>query len=175
MTKFEAVGVLEKASHPPSEKNAARAPRGTLRPDVGRRAYANRARAAKRAGVGPEGCGDIDRRGKSSLTVIEDAGISIGVIPQRKECIAVPYEGRHTLAMLKRQKDKSLAQLLSRLDLALRMMSRQAASSATSKASPHWRDKPFAVPRPVIRIHLDSSGSQTARSHRSARPMFRES
>jgi hypothetical protein len=50
---------------------------------------------------------------------IEHGGISIGIIPPLKECIAVAHEGRHTLAMLKRQKGESLAQLLSRLDLAI--------------------------------------------------------
>jgi uncharacterized protein YbjT (DUF2867 family) len=37
---------------------------GTLRPDVERRAYANGARAAERAGVRQEECGDIHRVGK---------------------------------------------------------------------------------------------------------------
>ena len=50
---------------------------------------------------------------------IEHGGISIGIIPPLRECIAVAHEGRHTLAMLKRQKGESLAQLLSRLDLSL--------------------------------------------------------
>jgi hypothetical protein len=50
---------------------------------------------------------------------IEHGGISIGVIPPLTECIAVAHEGRHTLAMLKRQKGESLAQLLTRLDLAI--------------------------------------------------------
>jgi hypothetical protein len=50
---------------------------------------------------------------------IEHGGISIGIIPPLTECIAVAHEGRHTLAMLKRQKGESLAQLLSRLDLAI--------------------------------------------------------
>ena len=50
---------------------------------------------------------------------IEQGGISIGVIPPLTECVAVAHEGRHTLAMLKRRKGESLAQLLSRLDLAI--------------------------------------------------------
>ena len=50
---------------------------------------------------------------------IEQGGISIGVIPPLKECVAVAHEGRNTLAMLKRRKGESLAQLLSRLDLAI--------------------------------------------------------
>jgi hypothetical protein len=50
---------------------------------------------------------------------IEHGGITIGVIPPLRECVAVAHEGRHTLAMLKRQKGESLAQLLSRLDLAI--------------------------------------------------------
>jgi hypothetical protein len=35
------------------------------------------------------------------------------------ECVAVAHEGRNTLAMLKRRKGESLAQLLSRLNLAI--------------------------------------------------------
>jgi hypothetical protein len=50
---------------------------------------------------------------------IENGGITIGIIPPLRECVAVAHEGRHTLAMLKRQKGESLAQLLSRLDLAI--------------------------------------------------------
>jgi hypothetical protein len=50
---------------------------------------------------------------------IEQGGISIGVIPPLMECVAVAHEGRNTLAMLKRQKGESLAQLLTRLDLAI--------------------------------------------------------
>ena len=42
---------------------------------------------------------------------IENGGISIGVIPPLTECIAVAHEGRNTLAMLKRRKGESLAQL----------------------------------------------------------------
>ena len=50
---------------------------------------------------------------------IEHGGISIGIIPPLTECVAVAHEGRNTLAMLKRRKGESLAQLLSRLDLAI--------------------------------------------------------
>src|ERR1700747_2791209 len=50
---------------------------------------------------------------------IEQGGISIGVIPPLTECVAVAHEGRNTLAMLKRRTGESLAQLLSRLDLAI--------------------------------------------------------
>jgi hypothetical protein len=50
---------------------------------------------------------------------IENGGITIGIIPPLSECVAVAHEGRHTLAMLKRQKGESLAQLLYRLDLAI--------------------------------------------------------
>jgi len=50
---------------------------------------------------------------------IEQGGISIGVIPPLTECVAVAHEGRNTLAMLKRRKGESPAQLLSRLDLAI--------------------------------------------------------
>ena len=41
------------------------ASRGALRPDVGRRAHADRATAAERAGVCPKECGGICRIGKS--------------------------------------------------------------------------------------------------------------
>jgi hypothetical protein len=50
---------------------------------------------------------------------IAQGGISIGIIPPLRECIAVAHEGRNTLTMLKRRKGESLAQLLSRLDLAI--------------------------------------------------------
>ena len=50
---------------------------------------------------------------------IENGGITIGIIPPLSECVALAHEGRHTLAMLKRQKGESLVQLLSRLDLAI--------------------------------------------------------
>ena len=50
---------------------------------------------------------------------IEQGGISIGVIPPLTECVAVAHEGRNTLAMLKRREGETLAQLLSRLDLAI--------------------------------------------------------
>ena len=50
---------------------------------------------------------------------IENGGISIGVIPPLTECVAVAHEGKNTLAMLKRRKGESLAQVLSRLDLAI--------------------------------------------------------
>ena len=45
--------------------------------------------------------------------------ITIGVVPPLKECVAIAHEGRHTLAMLKRQKGESLTELLSRLNLAI--------------------------------------------------------
>ena len=50
---------------------------------------------------------------------IEHGGISIGIIPPLRECIAVAHEGRNTLAMLKRRKGETLTQLLYRLDLAI--------------------------------------------------------
>jgi hypothetical protein len=50
---------------------------------------------------------------------IEHGGISIGIIPPLKECIAVAHEGQNSLAMLKRRTGETLAQLLSRLDLAI--------------------------------------------------------
>src|SRR4029453_13995745 len=53
----------------PPRDDGRSAPRGPLRPDVGRRAHANRARAAERAGFRQEECGDIHRVGKSGLSV----------------------------------------------------------------------------------------------------------
>jgi hypothetical protein len=57
------------------------------------------------------------------LSYIEETiargAITIGVVPPLKECVAIAHEGKHTLAMLKRRKDESLAHLLSRLDLAI--------------------------------------------------------
>ena len=50
---------------------------------------------------------------------LENGGITIAIIPPLSECVAVAHEGRNTLAMLKRRKGESLAQLLSRLDLAI--------------------------------------------------------
>ena len=50
---------------------------------------------------------------------IARGAITIGVVPPLKECVAIAHEGRHTLAMLKRQKGESLPELLSRLNLAV--------------------------------------------------------
>jgi nucleoside-diphosphate-sugar epimerase len=50
----------------PPRDDGRSAPRGPLRPDVGRRAHANGARAAERAGFRQEECGDIHRVGKRS-------------------------------------------------------------------------------------------------------------
>ena len=59
----------------------------------------------------------------SELAYIEETiirgGITLGVIPPVKECVAIAHEGRKTLAMLKRRKGESLAELLSRLNLAI--------------------------------------------------------
>ena len=43
----------------------------------------------------------------------------MGIIRPVKECVAIPHEGRTTLAMQKRRKGESLAQLLTRLDHAI--------------------------------------------------------
>ena len=59
----------------------------------------------------------------SELPYIEETiargAITIGVVPPLKQCVAIAHEGRHTLAMLKRQKGESLTELLSRLNLAI--------------------------------------------------------
>jgi hypothetical protein len=51
--------------------------------------------------------------------IIELGGITIGIIPPVGECVAVAHEGRNNLAMLVRRKGETLAQLLTRLDLAI--------------------------------------------------------
>lgn len=51
--------------------------------------------------------------------IIELGGISIGVVPPLTECVAVAHEGKNTLAMLVRRNGETLAQLLTRLDLAI--------------------------------------------------------
>jgi uncharacterized protein YbjT (DUF2867 family) len=58
----------------PPRDNGRSAPRGTLRTDVGRRAHANGAIAAERAGVRQEKCGGIHCVGKSRLSVCTEKG-----------------------------------------------------------------------------------------------------
>src|SRR4029434_4106042 len=53
----------------PPRDDGRSAPRRALRPDVGRRAHANRPRAVARAGFRQEECGDIHRVGKRGLSV----------------------------------------------------------------------------------------------------------
>ena len=53
----------------PPRDDGRSASRGTLRPDVGRRAHDNRARATERAGVRQEECSYIHRVGKRGLSV----------------------------------------------------------------------------------------------------------
>jgi len=59
----------------------------------------------------------------SELVYIEETiargAITIGVVLPLNECVAIAHEGRHTLAMLKRQKGESLTELLFRLNLAI--------------------------------------------------------
>ena len=42
-----------------------------------------------------------------------------GILPPVRECVAVAHEGKNALAMLVRRKGETLAQLLTRLDLAI--------------------------------------------------------
>ena len=76
-----------------------------------------------RGGVNQDAATNVPTNSLPELPYIEEpiehGGISIGIIPPLRECIAVAHEGRHTLAMLKRQNGESLGQLLFRLDLAL--------------------------------------------------------
>ena len=57
------------------------------------------------------------------LSYIEETNargaITIGVIPPLKECVAIAHEGRNTLAMPKRRKGESLAELLFRLNVTI--------------------------------------------------------
>jgi len=77
----------------------------------------------KRGGINEDAATNVPTNSLPELPyveeTIENGGITIGIIPPLSECVAVAHEGRHTLAMLKRQKGESLAQLLSRLDLAI--------------------------------------------------------
>ena len=50
---------------------------------------------------------------------IARGGITIGTMRPVKECVAIAHEGKTTLAMLKRRKGESLAELLTRLDHAI--------------------------------------------------------
>ena len=76
-----------------------------------------------RGGINEEAATNVPTNSLPELPYIEETiengGITIGIIPPLSECVAVAHEGRNTLAMLKRRKGESLAQLLSRLDLAI--------------------------------------------------------
>ena len=76
-----------------------------------------------RGGISEDAAANVPTSSLPELPYIEETiangGISIGIIPPLTECVAVAHEGRNTLAMLKRRKGESLAQLLSRLDLAI--------------------------------------------------------
>jgi hypothetical protein len=76
-----------------------------------------------RGSVNEEAASNHPTSSLSELAYIEDTigrgAITIGVVPPLKECVAIAHEGKHTLAMLKRQKGESLTELLSRLNLAI--------------------------------------------------------
>ena len=76
-----------------------------------------------RGSVNEEATSNHPNSSLSELAYIEKTiargAIAIGVVPPLKECVAIAHEGRHTLAMLKRQKGESLAELLFRLNLAI--------------------------------------------------------
>lgn len=70
--------------------------------------------------------GSLNENAASSLSdlpyvneIIELGGISIGIVPPLTECVAIAHEGKNTLAMLVRRKGETLAQLSTRLDLAI--------------------------------------------------------
>jgi hypothetical protein len=70
-----------------------------------------------RGSVNEEATSNHQTSSLSELAYIEETiargAITIGVVPPLKECVAIAHEGRHTLAMLKRQKGESLTELLS--------------------------------------------------------------
>ena len=76
-----------------------------------------------RSSVNEEATSNHQTSSLSELAYIEKTiargAITIGVVLPLKECVAIAHEGRHTLAMLKRQKGESLTELLSRLNLAI--------------------------------------------------------
>lgn len=76
-----------------------------------------------RSSVNQETASNQPTSSLSELAYIEETvargAITIGVVPPLKECVAIAHEGRHTVAMLKRQKGESLTELLSRLNLAI--------------------------------------------------------
>ena len=76
-----------------------------------------------RGSVNEEAASNAPTSSLSELPYIEETiargAITIGIVPPLKECVAIAHEGRHTLAMLKRQKGESLTELLSRLNLAI--------------------------------------------------------
>jgi hypothetical protein len=78
---------------------------------------------ATRGSVNEETASNHPTSSLSGLAYIEETiargAITIGVVPPLKECVAIAHEGRHTLAMLKRQTGESLTELLSRLNLAI--------------------------------------------------------
>jgi hypothetical protein len=51
--------------------------------------------------------------------IIEQGGISVGIISPVSDCVAVAHEGTNTLAMLVRREGETLLQLLTRLDFAI--------------------------------------------------------
>jgi hypothetical protein len=80
----------------------------------------------RRKSTAPHTPGGLNESATDSLSnlpyvneIIELGGISIGVVPPLTQCVAVAHEGRNTLAMLVRRKGETLAQLLTRLDLAI--------------------------------------------------------
>ena len=76
-----------------------------------------------RGGVNKEPTSSPPTSSLPDLPYIEETiargAITLGVIPPLKECVAIAHEGRHTLAMLKRRRGESLAELLDRLNLAI--------------------------------------------------------
>ena len=76
-----------------------------------------------RGSVNQELTANSPTRNLSHLPYIEETiargGITIGTIRPVKECVAIAHEGKTTLAMLKRRKGESVAELLTRLDHAI--------------------------------------------------------
>ena len=76
----------------------------------------------RRSGVNKEAAGKVAVCSSSELPhiaeLISDGEITVGTLVP-VGCVAIATDGHNTLAMLKRREGESLAQLLTRLDLAI--------------------------------------------------------
>ena len=77
-----------------------------------------------RSGVNKDAAGKVDgASGPWELPhiaeLIKDGEITVGVVRPVGRCVAIANDGENTLAMLVKRKGETLAQLLTRLDLAI--------------------------------------------------------